>query len=596
MKCRILLIVLALISLAVASAEAAPLVLYENDFTTRTSLGAIGGATTYGYSVGNLIGAVNDTTGTQDSWIRRNTGTLAVTVADNTGNQYAQFGTTASQYAYALQPIGSEINQGVVRISADVLAPTGWTGTSRTSLVMLGDDDFYAGSLVTTDPTLFFQQTASWYGYRGTTNTEVKFGARDGDGSGGMAQVGGAASVTSNNWYRFIADLDLYSNTYSVDVYDMGAGQPTLSTATPATPVQSFTDMGFRRNMGSNPVDLNGITTLGIASFGNASPVGFDNIVVSDPRHEYVRHVADTNPVLYWQFEDAVASYDDNATNKAADTAMLLGGKNEGFGVHRSGIGWPTTSDAGIRGNAMASVKGSAMGYDGLKTAGVPVDNYSVQMWVKSTSEIALYKPSDPSTLSQSLNYFFARSHGDPANVSNSNLLQQWQLPDNLSFSGYGVTSPRLAYISWDLNGGGATAATDDGDGSEGRPLTTVTPITHDEWYHVVFTRNPDGDVSVYLNGELEIYKNDPLDSGSYTYDGEYMVIGERANYGIFADYGLNGLMDEVAVWGRALTAEEVRGLYHTIPEPSAFALFALAALCLLPLRRRGRRLWSAAA
>jgi len=48
--------------------------------------------------------------------------------------------------------------------------------------------------------------------------------------------------------------------------------------------------------------------------------------------------------------------------------------------------------------------------------------------------------------------------------------------------------------------------------------------------------------------------------------------------------------MDEIAVWGRALSAEEVRALYHSIPEPGTFALLALAGLCLLACgRSRGR-------
>ncbi|MDZ7618092.1 MAG: LamG-like jellyroll fold domain-containing protein [Patescibacteria group bacterium] len=593
MRSPIAVIVAVLTLGAAITADAASLVLYQNDFTTRGSLGLIGGATAYDYSLGNLVGAMNSTSGTQDGWIRRNGGTTPVAVADNGGNQYAQFAATTT-FAYALQPIGSEINQGVIRVSVDVLAPTGWGGSSRTSLVLLGDNDFYAGLLESAGDLAFFNQVASVYGYRGTTNTEVKFSARNGDGVGGITYAMGTTPVTSSHWYRWIADLDLYTNTYSLDIYDLGAEQPTLSTATPKTPVQSYADLGFRRNLGNAAVDLNGITTVGIASFGNSSVVGFDNIVISDPRHEYVRHVADSNPAIYWQFADAVSIYD--ASNKAADTAMLLGGKNEAIGVHRSGIAWPTTNTAGIRGSAMASVKGSALAYDGLSSvAGVPVDDYSVQMWVKSTSEIALYKSGDTQgILNQSLNYFFARSHGDPANVSNSSASQQWQLPDNLSLSAYLVDSPRLSYVSWDLNGGAATAADDDGDGLGGRPLTTVTPIAHDAWYHVVFVREQSGYVSVYLNGKLEIFKYDPLDSGSYTYNGEYMVIGERANYGIFSSYGLNGLMDEVAVWGRALTAEEVRGLYHSVPEPGSFALLALIGSCLLPKRRRGR--WSRAA
>ena len=208
MKCRILLIAVTLTSLAALSAQAEPFVFYENDFSTRTSVGAIGGVTTYAYSLGNLIGSSDSTTGTQDNWIRRNSGTAAVTVASNAGNQYARFATTTS-FAYALQPIGSEINQGVLRISVDVLAPIGWGGSSRAAIALLGDDDFYAGLLDTAEPTLFYLQTANAVGFQGTTNPDVRFAARSGNGSGSIASVYGAATVNTGNWYRWITDLDL---------------------------------------------------------------------------------------------------------------------------------------------------------------------------------------------------------------------------------------------------------------------------------------------------------------------------------------------------------------------------------------------------
>ncbi|MDY0167663.1 MAG: LamG domain-containing protein [Thermoguttaceae bacterium] len=595
MKSPTLLLAMALIPLATIPSVASPLVLYENDFNTRASVGAldssgevgpVDGLYTFDYSIGNLILASRYDAG-QDLWIRRNTGSAVCTVAAGTpaDNQYAQFATTTS-YGYALQPIGSQINEGMVRISTDILSPASWTHSSKVSQVRLGDDDFYAGSLDSND-LQFYRQTASTFGF-GDTGGNNRFTVTDGDGSGGITNIYGAVEVKTHNWYRFVADLDLYSNTYSVNVYDLGPDHPTLATPTPKAAVETFSNLRFRRDLGNTQNDLNGITTVGIASFGNASPVGYDNIVISDPRHEYVHHVADTSPAVYWQFEDTFSSY--SSTNRAADTAMLLGGKNEGFGVRRTTtIPLPGAGGNGIRDDAIEFVKGNALGYDALNSvAGVAVDNYSVQMWVKSTAEIALYKSGDPqSTLNQSLNYFFARSHANPANVSNSNDAVRWQLPDNLNLSGYLVDSPRLSYVSWDLNGGSATAETDDGDGLDGRPLTTVTPITHDEWYHVVFVREPSGWVSVYLDGKLEIYKYDPLSSGAYTYEGEYLLIGDRANYGSFANYGLAGLMDEVAVWGRALTAEEVRDLYRLIPEPGTLLLLALAGLCLLPFRRR---------
>ncbi len=50
--------------------EPAPLVIYQNDFNKRTSLGPIGGLSTGSYRPGELVSTRVGDTG-QDSWVRR---------------------------------------------------------------------------------------------------------------------------------------------------------------------------------------------------------------------------------------------------------------------------------------------------------------------------------------------------------------------------------------------------------------------------------------------------------------------------------------------------------------------------------------------
>ncbi len=56
--------------------------------------------------------------------------------------------------------------------------------------------------------------------------------------------------------------------------------------------------------------------------------------------------------------------------------------------------------------------------------------------------------------------------------------------------------------------------------------------------------------------------------------------------------YGFTGLMDEVAIWNRALTGADVLSLYNalTIPEPGSAVLLSLRVLVGLLVRRRRKR------
>ena len=60
----------------------------------------------------------------------------------------------------------------------------------------------------------------------------------------------------------------------------MGTTHPTLTTVITGTAVESFTNIGFRTNMGSDSADLNGITTVCLNAFDPASECQFDNLIL----------------------------------------------------------------------------------------------------------------------------------------------------------------------------------------------------------------------------------------------------------------------------------------------------------------------------
>ncbi|NTV30966.1 DUF2341 domain-containing protein [candidate division WWE3 bacterium] len=94
--------------------------------------------------------------------------------------------------------------------------------------------------------------------------------------------------------------------------------------------------------------------------------------------------------------------------------------------------------------------------------------------------------------------------------------------------------------------------------------VTGTTTINTNAWYHV--TGTVDGqNVRVYVNGVLEA---EAAQTQTPTFGGESAKIGNR-NSG--TDITLNGRLDDIRFYNRALTASEVRKLYAFAPGPIGY-------------------------
>ncbi|MEM9673897.1 MAG: LamG domain-containing protein [Bacteroidota bacterium] len=88
--------------------------------------------------------------------------------------------------------------------------------------------------------------------------------------------------------------------------------------------------------------------------------------------------------------------------------------------------------------------------------------------------------------------------------------------------------------------------------------LVTVTnhPFTRDEWTHVLITYNAlgsgAGSASLYLNGELQGTKDQVVDPFNWELD--------KAN--IYLGLNYIGMMDELAIFNRPLSLEEIQTVY----------------------------------
>lgn len=112
------------------------------------------------------------------------------------------------------------------------------------------------------------------------------------------------------------------------------------------------------------------------------------------------------------------------------------------------------------------------------------------------------------------------------------------------------------------------------------------TSILEDEWYHIAMVREAD-DVLVYLNGRLEIEGTMSLLAGTKWVDGTWVLGGSLNDY-TYLQEGFVRSLDEIAIYGRALSHAEIRDHYLVgVPEPTTWLLLAFGALSLAVRRRR---------
>ncbi|MEM6991859.1 MAG: LamG domain-containing protein [Myxococcota bacterium] len=87
--------------------------------------------------------------------------------------------------------------------------------------------------------------------------------------------------------------------------------------------------------------------------------------------------------------------------------------------------------------------------------------------------------------------------------------------------------------------------------------ICSSTPVTTDQWIHVAMTY--DGEFGrLYVNGELR--EEDPAPAVGISYDGAPLLIGIDLDNGLPA-HPMDGLIDDVRFYSRALNAEELSAL-----------------------------------
>lgn len=174
-------------------------------------------------------------------------------------------------------------------------------------------------------------------------------------------------------------------------------------------------------------------------------------------------------------------------------------------------------------GNAQAQGSGTALTFDGIDDY---LDMGDVLMLTGSDLTVELWLKT-----SQTVPGILAGKH-------HSGSLNGYHLQINAG-SGYGLPDKANFYTSE----------------SAGGEAISATTINNSEWHHIVGVYTAAGTKYIYVNGELEATKAAPAPLGTNTRS--FTVAG------ILEGAFLNGTIDEVRVWNRALSVVEIREQKH---------------------------------
>ena len=244
----------------IPTGSATATLLYENYFTSRTVYAQ-------DTRIAPLIGTLSLNPVGQDGWTHLYVNDPSIFIDWADGNPALTFPRYKFEL-YGAQDLGRRVKTGTLVAQADMRPPRGWLQNSGSAYLRLGGDAFIQGSL-RDDDTYFLKNLATSFGFKnmnagksGNLYTNSTIVAYRGDRAGGGAMETANVDVDTTHWYRFVTMADMAKSQCDVAVYDMGATHPTLATATPATPVATFTELPFRRTR----KDLGGISCIGASS------------------------------------------------------------------------------------------------------------------------------------------------------------------------------------------------------------------------------------------------------------------------------------------------------------------------------------------
>jgi hypothetical protein len=101
------------------------------------------------------------------------------------------------------------------------------------------------------------------------------------------------------------------------------------------------------------------------------------------------------------------------------------------------------------------------------------------------------------------------------------------------------------------------------GDGTNGRRITSINALNDGQWHYYAGTVDEEGTMNFYVDGKAQATAQSMTGMGDLNNNTPLYMATD-----IIGDFGFTGLLDEVKVWDKTLTQDEVREKMHLTAYP----------------------------